>query len=163
MYGIKSEFPAKTVVSSLFFSARLLISVSSGVCAVVIFGGDSRLARCAARRRLGRVTCLAENQHLRNQIEFCPTARTAAGFCAQGLSFAGLAGHAALRRIVRKPELTRPSIPRTSRLYRTNFSTSLSGEHTVEREPFNRRQTTEHEYESSTEDRIYRILHTICD
>ena len=67
------------------------------------------------RRRLGRVNCLAENQYLRNQIEFCPCRPYCCGVLCAG--FVSRASQAALslRRIVRKPELTRPTIPRTSR------------------------------------------------
>ena len=65
----------------------------------------------------------AQGRSRTEQIGIIPTDALLLGFDAQVLfrffsRFAGLVGHAVLRRIVRKPELTRPTIPRFSRFCR---------------------------------------------
>ena len=87
-------------------------------------------------------------------IEFCPCRPYCCGVLCAGFISRALQAALPLRRIVRKPELTRPTIPHSanlavSRSYRTNSKASEQ-EQTV-------LVQTEHEYESSTEDRMYRI------
>ena len=135
-------FPCSEVLSLLQRASARRVLGSSGVCAVVIFGSVSRLARCAARRRLGRINCLAENQYLRNQIGLFPLQTVLLRGFVRRFCFAGLAGRAVPAPDRPQARTYAPNYSANlavSRSYRTNSKASKE-EQTVEREPFNRCQ-----------------------